>query len=254
MIVAEDIQHARYGIGNAPILTYPFPHFRVDNLFPEKFYREIVEAIPPANVFSPIRETGRVGTAPGQPDPYDNRSVLEFTEPNFDVFPPEYHELWSGLLPWFLSESLGMAILEKFGDWVNHRFGESLSNVRFVSDLQLVSDSTNYALGPHTDHPNKVAVLLFYLPRDDSNSELGTSLYVPRDPNLRCDGTSHHDRHQFTKVITFPYRPNSVVAFFKSATSFHGVEPILQPGTTRNLIQLSIRHGFPGTGDLAGVS
>ncbi|MDC0033060.1 hypothetical protein OAJ57_00685 [Alphaproteobacteria bacterium] len=254
MIVAEDIQYAQYRIGNAPILPYPFPHFQVSDVFPEKLYREIIEAIPPAEFFSSIGETGRVRTAASQPNAYDNRSVLDFTEPNIDVMPPENRELWRGLLTWLLGESFTMATLEKFGDWVNHRFGKSLSDARFFSDLQLVSDSTNYTLGPHTDNPSKVVVLLFYLPRDDSNIELGTSLYMPRDPALRCEGTVHHNRDQFTKVVTFPYRPNSVIGFFKSASSFHGVEPIAQPGVTRHLMQLSIRHGFPHTEDLARVS
>ena len=145
------------------------------------------------------------------------------------------------------------AVEQACGALVGARFGDRLGEARFHPEFQLVRDFTDYSLGPHTDSPHKVVVLLFYLPRAAEREALGTSLYVPRDPAFRCDGSRHHPRDRFLRVATLPYRPNSMVAFFKSARSFHGVEPVVEAGVRRDLIQLSLCHRMAGGPGFAPV-
>jgi hypothetical protein len=99
----------------------------------------------------------------------------------------------------------------------------------------------------------KVVVFLFYLARPGADEGLGTSLYMPRDDGFRCEGGLHHPREQFFRVATMPYRPNTLVGFFKTARSFHGVEPVTAPGASRDLIQLSFCHRLPGDPGFAPV-
>ena len=70
--------------------------------------------------------------------------------------------------------------------------------------------------------------------------ELGTSIYVPKDPSFRCDGRIHHPFNQFKKVMTAPYRPNSLLGFFKTDSAFHGVERIATENTQRDSILYNI--------------
>jgi hypothetical protein len=102
---------------------------------------------------------------------------------------------------------------------------------------QLCRDFGGYSIGPHTDGRKESKTILFYLPKDDSQPYLGTSVYVPKDKQFTCDGTKHHDFDKFNRVNTAPYVPNTCFGFIRSDNSFHGVEP---HSSTRNLIQVSV--------------
>jgi hypothetical protein len=95
-------------------------------------------------------------------------------------------------------------------------------------------------LGPHTDAPHKLLSLLFYCPDDDRQKHLGTSVYLPIDPDFRCAGGPHYPHDRFTKVVTMEYRPNALFAFFKTDNSFHGVEPIREAHVLRDLMLYDI--------------
>lgn len=103
--------------------------------------------------------------------------------------------------------------------------------------VQLCRDLGGYAIGPHTDGRKETQTILFYLPKDDSMPQLGTSVYIPKDPSFTCDGTKHHDFDQFDKLFTAEYKPNTCFGFIRSNNSFHGVEP---SNNERNLMQISI--------------
>jgi hypothetical protein len=249
MFDGEEAQHMLYQIGNAPIRDYPFPHFVVDDVFSRSFYQNLIDTFPASAAFTSIADTGRL-TVPGDPA----RSIIEFKDGTANALPPECREIWAPMLDWILSDGFTLFLLSRFDRLLQERFGNRLNDVRFGADLQIVNDEQQYRLDPHTDHPRKVVVLLFYMARDEADIDLGTSFYVPNDPRLRCEGKTRHDRGVFTRAVTFPYRPNSVVGFFKSGHSFHGVEHIKKVSGARHLLQLSIEHGFPGSPDLMPVS
>ena len=88
---------------------------------------------------------------------------------------------------------------------------------------------------------------------------LGTSIYVPNDPDFRCPGGPHHNRNQFTRLHTNPFAPNSLFAFFKTDNSFHGVEPVGDPDCRRWLLlyDIYVNAAVPATPAIstaAGVS
>ena len=83
--------------------------------------------------------------------------------------------------------------------------------------------------------------LLFYCPDDDSRQHLGTSIYVPNDPDLRCPGGPHYPHDRFRKVRTMEYRRNSLFAFIKNDHSFHGVAPIGEQPVGRDVLLYDIR-------------
>jgi hypothetical protein len=132
-------------------------------------------------------------------------------------------------------------MLAKFAPFLNQRF-QGQSGMRFHDEALLVQDTTRYQLGPHTDAPRKVVTLLFYLPPDESQRHLGTSIYLPKDRDFRCPGGPHHPHDRFDRVWTMPFLPNSLFAFFKNDVSFHGVEPVLDAGCRRWLLLYDIYH------------
>jgi len=64
---------------------------------------------------------------------------------------------------------------------------------------------------------------------------------VPKDRRFTCPGGPHHRFDGFDRMLTMPYLPNSLFAFFKTKNSFHGVEPVNDAGAQRNLLLYDLR-------------
>jgi hypothetical protein len=101
--------------------------------------------------------------------------------------------------------------------------------------LQLCRDFPGYEIGPHTDGGRDLETYLFYLAKDFSHPELGTSLF--ERPGFHCDGSKHHSFDDFTYIKTIPYFPNTGFHFWRTGKSFHGVRRTNQ---VRNVLQLNI--------------
>ena len=153
---------------------------------------------------------------------------------------------WAQFSGWMQSARFQGFLISLFKPYIDKRLKriQELNQVNAVqtsNEMLLVRDHTNYAIGPHTDLPSRLLSLLFYLPRDDSLSHLGTSIYMPKDPAFTCLGGPHHHPDGFDRVQTMPYKPNSLFAFLKSDKSFHGVELIEDQDVKRDLLLYDIR-------------
>ncbi len=225
--------HAAYRVGNVPFNMFPYPHFYLQDVFPAEFYRELQKNLPDPQAMVPIEKArGLKG--------YDERFVLDLGKKGTAVLPEEKRQFWSAIHDWMVVQGrFGTLVFEKFKPFIQQRFA-GRTDLQFYSEALLVQDITNYKLGPHTDAPRKVVTMLFYLPADDSQAHMGTSLYLPNDPAFRCPGGPHYDREAFARLHTNPFLPNSMFAFFKTDNSFHGVEPVGDPDTRRWLLLFDI--------------
>lgn len=229
-------EHVLYRIFNAPIREYPYPHIYVEDVFPEDFYAELRENWPDATAFAPIAETGRVPKGA-----YPERFVLPVTQDGIDRLTPDRRPFWTEFAAWFTGQRFCMSMIEKFERCVRGRLGEDMLTCTYSADALAVRDLTNYSIGPHTDAPHRLVTMLFYCPEDDRRPHLGTSIYWPLDSSFRCKGGPHYRFDRFKKIVTMPYKRNSLFAFFKDDRSFHGVEPIADLHFERDLMLYDVR-------------
>lgn len=228
-----------YGLLNAPTRPYPFPHFYAENVFPADFYGDIRNHLPSDESFVPIEKTGRFKT---QEKRKLDRYVIPVDGDKMDLMPENLQPFWTSLAEVLQGQKLGEALMAKFRPFMENRFGDQLGTTSFAPDILLIRDQSEYFLAPHTDSPHRVLVLILYLPETDEHPDLGTSVYVPKDPEFRCNGGPYHPFEDFHRIFTAPYKPNSAFGFFKTQNSFHGVEPQPIGGPSRNLIHFFIRH------------
>ena len=227
--------HVVERISAAPVLASPFPHCVVDEVFPEEFYEEILDHWPAADRFVSGVETGRVTKGYSE-----ERKILNFDKTHLSRLEASQRVFWAeAVLPLVRSPGVSRAILAKF----RREIAERLADGRevFSTDALIVSDRTAYALGPHSDSPQKLVSLLFYLPEDATFKRYGTSLYVPRDPTFSCAEGWHYDEKHFTRISTVEFIPNRLLLFPRTDRSFHGVERVDVPGIERRLLISSIR-------------
>ena len=227
-------QYTLYQIANAPLREHPYPHILVQDVFEPGFYRGMLENLLPPALMRPIKEERAVGKSYS-----DDRYVCTLTQDRIGALPQPYAEFWGKFTRWLLDTPFALTLFNKFGPHIQRRFGDRKPG--FYNEALLVDDRARYVLGPHTDTPAKVITLLFYLPADDSRPHLGTSIYVPRDASFRCAGGPHHNFDLFDRVLTMPYLPNTLFAFFKSDNSFHGVEPVRDENYRRHLLLYDIK-------------
>jgi hypothetical protein len=212
-------QHTLYQVANARLREHPFPHILVRDVFEPGHYRRILEHLLPVELMKPIKQVRNLGKGYS-----DERFVFPLTPEDTGALRAPYGPFWDEMASWLLGNTFAQALFSRFGQHVDRRFGGR--DPGLYNEAMLVDDRTRYSLGPHSDSPTKVITVLFYLPADDKRPHLGTSIYTPRDPSFRCPGGPHHPFELFERIVTMPYLPNTMFAFFKTDNSFHGVEPV----------------------------
>lgn len=227
--------HVQYRIANAPMREFPYPHVYVRDVFPPDFYARLRANLPSEAHLRTLQSLGRVSA-----DYPDTRLVMPLLREQIARLEPAQQGFWQELASWMLGPVFGQLMIAKFLPYLQHRF-EDLRTQRFADEVLIVRDSTSYSLGPHTDAPNKVLSFLFYLPPDAAMAQLGTSLYVPKDPQFACQGGPHYEFDRFRRVLTMEYLPNTLFAFMKTPQAFHGVEPITQADVQRDLLLYDIK-------------
>jgi hypothetical protein len=215
-------EHVVAQIDRANAATTPFSHLYVDGIFPTDFYAEMLRHIPAREAYKRITETGRTSGH------YEERLILHLRM--LDALTPVQRAFWQEFGRWFVGSELASALIRKFHAPLADAIGMDLRRLDYGAEGMLVKDLDGYQIGPHTDVRNRAISVMFYLPADNQREPFGTSLYVPRDPSFRSDGSKHFGFDGFEKVSTAPYRANAMFGFPRTDTSFHGVEPIRTPG------------------------
>lgn len=214
----EDELHVSYKLGNVSINYFPFPHFFCENVFSDEFYKRIQENLPEEMYLFPISEK-----RPVPKGYYDERYVLSLEDNDINLLPNA--TFWVAFKKQILGGGLKNFLLSRFAEMLKN-IHPDFNSYKTRSEILIVKDKENYALGPHTDSPKKLITILFYLPTNDSSESIGTSLYIPKDFKFTCPGGAHHERDYFNLVYTAPFKRNSAFGFIKTNNSFHGVEKL----------------------------
>ena len=231
--------HVAYRILNTPILNFPFPHFYVENIFPADFYSKIQENLLETKEMASLAnsDTANYGLAG-----YKDRFVINLAKKDeMSKVEKDKQEFLRVFGKMFTKGDFSKLLQAKFKKFIDMRF-QHVENVSFYDEVRLFNDKKNYSLGPHTDKPSKAISVLIYLPKDDSQKETGTSIYMPKDLNLLDKELPHkHYPHEhFHKVITMPFVPNSAFCFIKTNNSYHGVEELETEDTNRWSLQYNL--------------
>jgi hypothetical protein len=205
-------KHFATRLRDADVQFDPFPHYVLDRVFPDDYYRELLRNLPDSGVYENLYEVTDLKL-----DHFRHRDQRDMDHGWTDRLPVEQKSFWDSFNQWFLSEELAQAVMKSFG----HESWPALS-----VESQFIRHRAGYFLGPHSDLYTKLVVLLLYLAPDDTAEHLGTSLYRPKQRGFCCPDSKHYPFADFIRVKTAPYRPNSLLAFERSDISFHGLEPL----------------------------
>jgi len=237
---ASPLEHLTDRLRSAEVILEPYPHYLLDDVFPQDFYQALLRHLPESNVYENLYEVTTLKL-----DHFRHRDQRDLDQGWTERLPPELKDFWERFDEWFLGPDLARAVLSSFAGQLKERFGAEDSWPEVSVESQLIRHRAGYFLGPHSDLYTKLVVLLIYLAPDRSAEHLGTSLYRPKDPEFSCPNSTHYPFEDFVRVKTAPYRPNSLLAFFRSDVSFHGLDPLSQQDVAtcgRDVIQYTLHH------------
>lgn len=223
------LEHFVERLRDARVESDPFPHYFLEHVFPEDYYRAMLQHLPPSDVYKNLYEVTDLKL-----DHFRHRDQRDMDHGWTDELPPDLKVFWSSFNEWFLGNDFARAVMSSFG---------LDGNTDISVESQFIRHRAGYFLGPHSDLCTKLVVLLLYLAPDDSAEHLGTSLYRPKEAGFSCPHSKHYPFEDFIRVKTAPYRPNSLLAFVRSDISFHGLEPLSErdvAGAGRDVIQYVI--------------
>jgi len=225
----------------------PFDHKFVENVLPKDFYQEILESLPEKSDYPNLLESGRVGQEYSK-----ERYLLDLGDKSIiDKLPNDKKLFLNKLIDIFLSPKIFQSVskiffltlkkrFQNFSDDEKKLYGEN--NFKFDIGLSLVKDFSQYSLDVHTDSRHKFLTFLFYLPKDDSISNIGTTLYRAKKNDInenQIHFSEEESKELFEPVKKCPFIPNSLLVFPRTNISYHGVEEVNINKNQRDLLLLN---------------
>lgn len=207
-------------INAAEIDPLPSENFYLEDVFTPEIYAEILARLPSEDKYNFIEHPDAV-----LPDGTKTRKLLDLTDETLARLNPEDQRFWKQMKLLLVSNILQKALLLKFRDRINARFGSNWPEL--VTVPIFYRDYPGYRISEHTDAPYKVATMQFYFPRDESQIHLGTSFHLRKG-----------DRFELLK--TNPFKPNSGYAFVRTDQSWHSVKQLGAHESARDSLALTI--------------
>ena len=215
-------------VEQSPLKTSPFHHFRMVDVFPPDVYQLMTTNLPAREAYHNLKHKDA-----DLPDGTSTRKMFEFFEEQFAKLPREQAEFWAGIRDVLYDGRVRRAIFSKLRVPIESRIGcengdlvlrgTSWEDVEAYPRPALYRDEAGYKITPHPDSPLKIVTVQFYLPTDNSQRNLGTSLYRSRTGMERIAAPL---AGKFKTVRQFDFIPNSGYAFGVTQDSIHGRPPI----------------------------
>ncbi len=231
------IKHLIHAIEGTDANEEPYCHYYLENAFPPDVYEEMLDRLPEPEDYRPLnlkewsRENGE-----------STRDRLFLSEEGLSGLPAKTRKFWQSIATALTSESLKLVIFAKLAKDIALRFDcdeREVPDIKGYPRAVLMRDTEGYRIKPHPDGTNRIVTMLYYLPHDRSQEDLGTSVYVRQPWTKRLLGD------KFKEVARFPFRPNSSCAFvvnrLPEKTSWHGRELVSADAGVRNLILCQYR-------------
>ena len=191
------VDHGEDSLLSGAFFDRPYPHLTFDNFFPDDVRRQLTARWPDPDRYVDLNgaRTRRQFTL------YDRKA---------DAGDPERTALWRTVCDALSAPAIEAALRERLrrGFEIRARGGDEDWPIPMFPRPVIYADLDGYAIKPHPDTRRKVLTMLIYMPDDDSQRELGTTVYKFSPMSVFAWKT-----YGLVKDKTFPFLPNSGCAF-----------------------------------------
>jgi hypothetical protein len=214
------LECATTAIRDAQSFEAPYPHILFRDFFPSEFYRRLLKNFPDSERFVGLNGDG-------------TRREFNLYDERIDPGSEEGRAAWATVRRVLSSAEMASALRTKLDAGFRIRAKGSREGwpIPMFPRPVVYADLDGYAIKPHPDTRRKVLTMQIYLPADDTQRDLGTTIY-----KISPMGLFAWKSYGLAKDKTLPFLPNTGYAFvvihpayslFKS--SWHGREAISVP-------------------------
>lgn len=210
-------------IKNAEIVSYPYPHIEVEDIFSPEMYVGILANFPNTCILPKSRSYSRqldIVPDPGVKDSYEGKYEYINVLSGFE------YDFWDRFKLRFFEGEFVETLMKKFNVRDNDYYA--------CGRLQIETEGAG--LGPHTDRKDKLISVVFYI--DENEDACGTELCKPKKTFKA--GERHYGYDDFEIVKSLSYKPNKMIAWPVVPNSFHSYHQ--SKPTERRTIKFFIQH------------
>ncbi len=211
-------------VDRAAAFETPFYHLVLNDVFPQDVYAAMLEHMPAATEYRPMH---------GRSKGHDLADGTH-TRVKIDLFPeyirhlePQKRAVWNLVGRALCSPAVRDAFVRRLAPLLERRFGPGYIKIGMFPIPVLTRDIPGYLITPHTDTRWKGITVQLYLPRDLSNSHIGTIFH-----RKLSDGA-------LTKEKQMTFAPNTGYAFAVGTDTWHSADRIGNEVETRDSILLT---------------
>ena len=189
----------------AEMLSLPFKHLIVSNVFSTQTYHNMIQNFPKDEQFSSSVKK------------FKGRMILK----------DHKSEFWQLFQERFFGREFMSRLMNRFDVRLDQDDG---------IEIDFVKDGQGYSIGPHTDTKYKKFSMLCYLPEDRSIQRYGTAICSTTNQSL-LDREDHFPwSNEFEESHTTLFVPNTIFCFARTSNSFHGVHEITEDIVRRSVV------------------
>jgi hypothetical protein len=203
----------------------PFHYLRLEHIFPDDFYAEMVRTMPEEHDYRPMSGKSKAGSS--RPDGKPTRTKIDLFPEYIRHLPAEKVRVWDMVGQVLRAKSLTKVFQQRLAPGLRHRFGADFADVTMYPVPILTRDIPGYRVYKHTDSLWKGITVQLYLPPDNSATHIGT-IFHERLP----DGTK-------PKRTQMAFAPNTGYAFAVGEDTWHSADPVGPEVKTRDSILLT---------------
>lgn len=182
--------HSISQIAMTPVIWEPFPHYEVENIFPESYYQTLLARIPDLSFFIPENES--ISHFDLVIDLAEDGVCNIFDEINLE---DKVKDFWLDFVEYYMGEEFVNLILNKYQTFPE----ENVYMTGYISRDKEGSD-----LGIYTERFNKVAVILYQISRKDICSSISNKMLSFKMVE-NIDEISSYYNYQFNENIEMKY-------------------------------------------------
>jgi hypothetical protein len=200
----------------------PFVHLVFDRVFPDDIYELMLANMPHASDYRPMH-----GRSKGHDlaDGTHTRVKIDLFPEYIRHLPPQKRAVWDVVGRALCSRPVKEAFKRRLALPLTRRFGKRAAGMYPIPVL--TRDIPGYLITPHTDTRWKGITVQLYLPRDRSNTDIGTIFH-----EKLADGA-------LPKVKQMSFAPNSGYAFAVGTDTWHSADAVGPEVKTRDSILLT---------------
>ena len=202
----------------------PFHHLQFDRVFPDEVYTAMLTAMPVAADYRPMSGRSKgLDLADGN----HTRVKIDLFPEYIRHLPPDKKVVWDIVGRALCSQPVKAAFVRQLRPGLERRFGRDFARVGMYPIPILTRDIPGYRITPHTDTRWKGITVQLYLPRDESNIDIGT-IFHEKLP----DGS-------MPKTTQMRFAPNTGYAFAVGDDTWHSADAVGPQVKTRDSILLT---------------